>query len=82
MRGWLGPPPSAQELAVLRLLALGLANKAIGHRLGVTEKTVKAHVTHLLERAGAQNRVELVRCALAAKLIPADDGDDQRDLPT
>jgi DNA-binding NarL/FixJ family response regulator len=73
MRGWLGAPPSGQELAVLQLVAQGLSNKLIAHHLGVTEKTVKAHVTHLLEKAGAQNRVELVRCALKARLVPADE---------
>ncbi|MBI2772963.1 MAG: response regulator transcription factor [Chloroflexi bacterium] len=50
MHGRVGGPPTAQELAVLRLLVLGLANKLIAHQLGVTEQTVKAHVTVLLRK--------------------------------
>lgn len=70
MHGWLGRPPSPQELAVLRLLVLGLANKAIAHRLDIGEQTVKAHITHLLRKLGAHNRAELAVRAVARGLVP------------
>jgi DNA-binding NarL/FixJ family response regulator len=35
---------SPREIEVLRLVAQGLANKQIGRRLGITERTVKAHL--------------------------------------
>lgn len=45
---------------VLGCLAQGLSNKAIGRRLGISEKTVKAHVTGLLRSLGAANRADAV----------------------
>lgn len=71
MHSWLGRPPSAQELAVLRLLVLGFVNKAIAHELGISEQTVKAHITHLFRKLGAGNRAELSARAIAGRLVAA-----------
>lgn len=71
MHGYLGRPPSVAELAVLRLIVIGLVNKTIADRLGISENTVKAHVTHLLRKLGATNRAELAARAVARGLVDA-----------
>jgi DNA-binding NarL/FixJ family response regulator len=47
-----------REERTLRLLASGLSNAEIGRRLGITERTVKAHVTNILAKLKVRNRVE------------------------
>jgi DNA-binding NarL/FixJ family response regulator len=47
-----------QELRILELLARGHSNREIGGKLEVQEKTVKFHVTNVLRKLGARNRVE------------------------
>jgi DNA-binding NarL/FixJ family response regulator len=49
---------SKREEDVVRLLATGLANKQIARRLGITERTVKAHLTHVFERLGVTDRTQ------------------------
>jgi DNA-binding NarL/FixJ family response regulator len=51
---------SPRETEVLRLLADGLGNKGIGRRLGISEHTVKAHVSAILAKLGAASRAEAV----------------------
>jgi DNA-binding NarL/FixJ family response regulator len=47
---------SPRELEVLRLVAQGLANKQIGRRLGITERTVKAHLGRVFRELGVADR--------------------------
>ena len=49
---------SERERDVLRLVGQGLPNKVIGLRLGITEKTVKAHLTRIFERIGVTDRTQ------------------------
>jgi DNA-binding NarL/FixJ family response regulator len=56
-----------QQLRVLLLLADGYANKAIGVDLGVSEATVKAHVTVILRKLGLQSRTQAA--LLAQRLL-------------
>lgn len=56
---------SDRERAVLRLVAGGRSNKQIAQALGITERTVKFHVTSILNKLGADNRAQAV--ALAAE---------------
>ncbi len=49
---------SAREEEVLRLVVGGLANKQIARRLGITERTVKAHLTSVFNRIGVQDRTQ------------------------
>jgi DNA-binding NarL/FixJ family response regulator len=60
---------TARELEVLRLLAEGYANKAIALRLGVSEHTVKFHVTAIMTKLNAQSRTEAVVRATRLGLI-------------
>lgn len=56
---------SPREREVLRLFADGHSNKQIARALGITERTVKFHVTSILNKLGAENRAQAV--ALAAQ---------------
>ncbi|MET1077629.1 MAG: two-component system response regulator NarL [Pseudomonas sp.] len=47
-----------RERQVLKMIAGGNANKVIGHKLGITEGTVKVHVKNLLHKLGLRSRVE------------------------
>jgi DNA-binding CsgD family transcriptional regulator len=48
---------------VLRLVASGARNRDIAKKLGISENTVKFHVSNLLRKAGAQSRAELAALA-------------------
>jgi DNA-binding NarL/FixJ family response regulator len=50
---------SSRQRQVLGLLAVGSSNREIARELGLTERTVKAHVAELLRRIGAPNRIAL-----------------------
>jgi DNA-binding NarL/FixJ family response regulator len=64
-----GPRITARERDVLTLLHAGRANKEIATALGISERTVKFHVTSILNKLGADNRTHAVALALQQKLI-------------
>ncbi|MFN8098821.1 MAG: response regulator transcription factor [Dermatophilaceae bacterium] len=51
-----GPALSPRETEVLRLVARGLANKQIARSLGITERTVKAHLSRVFRELGVLDR--------------------------
>jgi len=61
---------SAREAEVLRLLAEGFANKDVARRLGISEHTVKFHISSILEKLGAATRTEAVTLGIRRGLIP------------
>jgi len=60
---------TAREVQVLELLAEGLPNKAIATRLGISDQTVKFHVSSISGKLGAANRTDAVRRAVRRGLI-------------
>jgi DNA-binding NarL/FixJ family response regulator len=58
MNDGLPEPLTERELDVLRLLAQGLSNREIGHKLSLTEGTVKNYVTNVLQKIGARDRTQ------------------------
>jgi DNA-binding NarL/FixJ family response regulator len=56
---------------VLELLASGRSNKRIAFELGISEKTVKAHVGHLLAKLGVSDRTEAAVLAISEGLVGA-----------
>jgi DNA-binding NarL/FixJ family response regulator len=61
--------PSPREREVLTLIAQGRSNKEIASALGLSEDTVKRHVSHLMEKLGAQDRTQAVTEALRRGLL-------------
>jgi DNA-binding NarL/FixJ family response regulator len=55
-----GAGPTARQLEVLALVASGRQNKQIASDLGIAERTVKLHITALLDATGARNRTHLL----------------------
>jgi len=49
-----------REVSVLRLIANGQPNKAIAVRLGLSQHTIKHHVTHILAALQARDRAQAV----------------------
>jgi DNA-binding NarL/FixJ family response regulator len=54
---------------VLERVAHGLGNKQIAAQLGISERTVKFHVSSVVAKLGAANRTEAVTRAAQAGLI-------------
>ncbi len=72
MAHWQQPSRAAltdREREVLRHVARGAANKEIAATLGITEPTVKAHLVHVFEKLGVENRTAAVRVALERGFI-------------
>lgn len=58
-----------REIQVLQRLAAGLANKQVASELGVSEDTVKGHVSSLMEKLGASNRTHAVALGIERGII-------------
>jgi NarL family two-component system response regulator LiaR len=58
-----------RELDVLRLLARGLANKAIAFELHVSEKTVKTHVSNILAKLHLADRTQAALFAVRERIV-------------
>ena len=61
-----------RELATLKLLADGKANKEIATALDISERTVKTHLAHLFEKLGVTSRTEAVKVATRRGLVRLD----------
>ena len=63
---------TAREREVLRLIAAGQSNKRIARTLGISEKTVKTHVGHVLAKLGVTDRTQAAVLALRDGLLAGD----------
>jgi DNA-binding NarL/FixJ family response regulator len=63
---------TAREREVLRLIARGRSNKVIARELGVSEKTVKTHVSHILGKLGVTARTQAALFAVRHGLAEPD----------
>ena len=74
------PPPrrtfglTARELEVVTLITEGCTNKDIAKTFGISEETVKRHLTNIFNKLGVGNRLELALFALNHDLLPATEG--------
>jgi DNA-binding NarL/FixJ family response regulator len=62
-------PLTPRERDVLALIVRGMANKRIALELGLSEKTVKAHVGHLLAKLGVADRTQAALLAVRTGLV-------------
>jgi DNA-binding NarL/FixJ family response regulator len=58
-----------REMATLRLMADGKANKEIASELAISERTVKTHLGHLFEKLGVTSRTEAIKIATRRGLV-------------
>jgi len=58
------PSLTPRQREVLELIVEGLDNAQIASRLGITERTVRAHVSSVLERTGVSNRTQAAVAAI------------------
>jgi len=66
-----------QQTRVLMLLSEGLLNKQIAHAMRVSEATVKAHVSAILQKLGVDNRTQAV---IVARQLAAEVGEPELEL--
>lgn len=60
---------SSREMEVVRCVAMGLRNKEVADKLGVSEATVKNHLTSVYSKLGVGDRLELILYAIHNRLI-------------
>ena len=58
-----------REMAALKLMADGKANKEIATALDISERTVKTHLGHLFEKLGVTSRTEAIKVATRRGLV-------------
>lgn len=58
-----------RELEIVRAVVAGCSNRAIAERASISENTVKSHLTHIFNKLGASNRVELALFAAHHRLV-------------
>ena len=59
-----------RELEILELSAQGLSNREIAARAGVSENTVKTHLSRVFDKLGARRRTQAVQLGKELRLIP------------
>jgi len=64
------PNLTRRQLEVLRLMATGNSNKEIAHDLGISENTVRVHISAIITALDATNRTEAAYSAMRIGLIP------------
>ncbi|MEJ0027148.1 MAG: response regulator transcription factor [Rhizomicrobium sp.] len=60
---------SEREIAILRLVAAGQANKEIARRLSISEDTVKAHMKNIFAKLGVSDRTQAVTVSAKRGII-------------
>ncbi|MFF7308041.1 LuxR C-terminal-related transcriptional regulator [Streptomyces sp. NPDC008137] len=65
---------TSRELEVLSLLVTGDSNRRLAQRLGIAERTVKAHLTSLMRKLGVESRVEAALLAQRSQKALSDLG--------
>jgi FixJ family two-component response regulator len=61
---------TAREVEIMALVVKGMRNKQIADTLGISEKTVKAHRGHVMEKVEAGSVANLVRISEIAADVP------------
>ena len=64
-----------RELEVLTLVGKGFTNKAIGVKLGISDRTVQGHLARIFTKLNASSRTEAVMRAVSVGWLPSDLGE-------
>jgi NarL family two-component system response regulator LiaR len=65
-----GGDVTKRELDVIRLVVAGLSNQEIADDLGLSARTVQAHIASAMAKTGARTRTQLAVCALRRGWVP------------
>ena len=65
-----GQTLTSRQKEILRLVAQGCTNREIGQRLDISVRTVEVHRFNLMRRLRVRNVAQLLRQAIALKIIP------------
>lgn len=60
---------SSREILVLTQVARGMSNKQIGSKLGISDKTVRNHLSRIFRKLDAGNRTQAVMNAMKGGLL-------------
>ena len=63
-------PLTHREVEILQHVAAGLANKEIAHKLSISERTVKNHLSNIMEKLHVNSRTQAAVYALRSGLVP------------
>jgi DNA-binding NarL/FixJ family response regulator len=69
------PALSDREREVLELVGEGLPNKSVARRLGISERTVKAHLTSIYQQLGVTDRTQAALWVQRQNQMPGPTGD-------
>lgn len=64
--------PTARQLEILRLVALGYTSRKIGEMLQISLKTVQAHRLKITKKLDLHNHTELIKYAVLKGLLSKD----------
>ena len=67
-------PLTQREVEILQHVAAGLANKEIATNLGISERTVKNHLSNIMEKLQVNSRTQAAVYALKSGLVPPSSG--------
>ncbi len=62
-----------RELQIVAAIAEGASNKDIGQQFNLSEQTIKNHLSHIFDKVGVSNRLELALYAMHHRLLDQDD---------
>ena len=68
-----GNPLTTAEKKVLKFVLKGLSSKEIAKALNRSERTIEVHRLHIMKKAGVDNLVDLVKCAVQMGLVEIED---------
>jgi DNA-binding NarL/FixJ family response regulator len=64
---------TTREREILQMAAEGRSSSEIGHKLGISPRTVELHRSRFLKKLGLRNQAELVRYAIRRRILPMDE---------
>jgi DNA-binding NarL/FixJ family response regulator len=62
--------PTPREVEIIRLLALGKANKQIAAKLGITTRTVETHRAKIMLKLDIHSLASLIHYAIRHNIVP------------